>query len=54
MNRALKEETATERIMTSELDAKTKVMMLRALMKSECRDCAKVAHKALHKVEAEA
>jgi hypothetical protein len=48
------EQSATGRIMTSELDANTKVMMLRALRNSKRRDCAKEAHKALRKAEAEA
>lgn len=40
--------TATERVLTSDFDDETKGMLLHALMNSDCRDCARQAHKALH------
>jgi hypothetical protein len=44
--------SATQRVLeTSEFDEETKVILLRALMASECTDCAKEAHKALHRLE---
>ena len=43
--------TATQRVMNSDFDDDTKLMFLRALMNSECRECAKEAHKALHTIE---
>ena len=43
--------TPTQRVVDSSFDNQTKIILLRALMSSECRDCAREAHKAMHKVE---
>lgn len=45
------EPTATQRVVASGFDDETKIVFLRSLMGSECRECAREAHKALHKIE---
>ncbi len=47
----MSEQTATQRVVASDFDDRTKAMLLQALMNSECRDCAREAHKALHALE---
>lgn len=47
----MSEQTATQRVMESDFDEQMKAMFLQALMRSECRDCAREAHKALHALE---
>lgn len=47
----MNEQTATQRVLAADFDDQTKITLLRALMDSECRDCAKEAHKAMHKLE---
>lgn len=46
----MSERTATEQVLGSEFDDRIKIILLRSLMHSECRDCAREAHKALHKL----
>ena len=43
--------TATEHVLTAEFDEDTKNILLHALMYSDCRDCAREAHKALHDID---
>ena len=47
----MSELTATQHVMQSDFDDRTKAMFLQALMESKCRDCAREAHKALHTLE---
>lgn len=47
----MQEQTATQQVLNSDFDDRMKTMFLQALMNSECRDCAREAHKALHALE---
>jgi hypothetical protein len=40
--------TDTEQVLDSGFDDETKTVLLRALMGSDCPDCAQEAHRALH------
>jgi hypothetical protein len=46
-----RELTATEHVLTAEFDDDTKNTLLHALTYSNCRNCAREAHKALHDVD---
>lgn len=45
------EVTPTKRVLESDFDDETKLIFLGALMSSPCRDCAREAHKALHRLD---
>ncbi|CAN5627922.1 hypothetical protein BH09ACT8_BH09ACT8_61500 [soil metagenome] len=45
--------TATEHVLASDFDDETKRILLHALTYSDCRDCVRQAHKALHDMDEE-